>query len=133
MMDVIVIACQEFGLTVSEKKTEVMHLWSHISTAANALRVEAAGKLYKQTTEFAHLGGVISERVDLDTEIKRRIGAAWASVRRYSYHILLQYRAKPPLREGCRCGLSFVLARTCTLLCQPISCGRGHRRRVLQK
>ena len=26
MMDVIVVACQEFGLTVSEKKTETMHL-----------------------------------------------------------------------------------------------------------
>ena len=29
MMGVIVVACQEFGLTVSEKKTEAMHLWSH--------------------------------------------------------------------------------------------------------
>ena len=26
MMDVIVVACQEFGLTVSEKKIEAMHL-----------------------------------------------------------------------------------------------------------
>ena len=30
------------GLTVSEKKTEAMHLWSHPNTASNALRVEAA-------------------------------------------------------------------------------------------
>ena len=37
MMDVIVVACQEFGLTVSEKKTEAMHLWSHPHTASNAL------------------------------------------------------------------------------------------------
>ena len=28
MMDVIAVACQEFGLTVSEKKIEAMHLWS---------------------------------------------------------------------------------------------------------
>ena len=43
MMDVIVVACQEFGLTVLEKKTKAMHLWSDPSTASNALRIEAAG------------------------------------------------------------------------------------------
>ena len=48
MMDVTVVACQEFGLTVSEKTTEAMHLWSHPSTASNALRIEAAGQRYKQ-------------------------------------------------------------------------------------
>ena len=47
MMGVIVVTCQEFGLTVSEKKTEAMHLWSHPHTASNALRIEAAGQLYK--------------------------------------------------------------------------------------
>ena len=84
MMGVIVVACQDFGLTVSEKKTEAMHLWSHPHTASNALRVEAAGQRYKQTTEFVYLGGAISESADLDIEIKRRIGAAWARVRKYS-------------------------------------------------
>ena len=84
MMGVIVVACQEFGLTVSEKKTETMHLWSHPHTASNALRIEAAGQRYKQTTEFVYLGGAVSESADLDIEIKRRIGAAWASVRKYS-------------------------------------------------
>ena len=81
MMDVMVVACQEFGLTVSEKKTEAMHLWSHPNTASNALQIEAAGQRYTQTTEFVYLGGAISESTDLDTEIKRRIDAAWASVR----------------------------------------------------
>ena len=84
MMDVIVVACQEFRLTVSEKKTETVHLWSHPNTASNALRIEAIGQRYKQTTEFVYLGGAISESADLDTEIKRRIGAAWASVKQCS-------------------------------------------------
>ena len=66
------------------EKAEAMHLWSHLNTASNALRIEAAGQWYKQTTEFVHLGGAISESVDLDTEIKPRIGAAWASVRKYN-------------------------------------------------
>ena len=84
MMGVIVVACQEFGLTVSEEKTEAMHLWSHPPTASNALRIEAVGQRYKQTTKFVYLDGAISESADLDIEIKRRIGAAWASVRKYS-------------------------------------------------
>ena len=50
MMDVIVVAYQEFGLTVSEKKSEAMHLWSHPNTASNALRIEAAEQWYKETT-----------------------------------------------------------------------------------
>ncbi|CAM9739406.1 unnamed protein product, partial [Ascophyllum nodosum] len=66
------------------KKTEAMHLWSHPHTTSNALRIEAAGQRYKQTTDFVYLGGAISESADLDIEIKRRIGAAWASVRKYS-------------------------------------------------
>ena len=81
MMDVIVVAGQEFGLTVSEKKAEAMHLWSHPNKALNALRIEAAGQRYKQVTEFVYLGDAISESADLGTEIKRRIGAAWGSVR----------------------------------------------------
>ena len=51
----MVVACQEVGLTVSQKKTE-----------------------------FVYLGGAISEIANLDTKSKRRIGAAWASVRKYS-------------------------------------------------
>ena len=82
MMDVIIVACQKFGLTVSEKKTEAMHLWSHPNTASNTLRIEAAGQRYKQMTEFVYLGSAISESADLDTKIKRRIGVAWASVRK---------------------------------------------------
>ena len=98
MMGVIVVTCQEFGLTVSEKKTEAMHLWSHTHTASNALRIEAAGKRYKQTTEFVYLGGAISESSDLDIEIKHRIGAAWASVRKYSSQLYDRQNARLSLK-----------------------------------
>ena len=47
MIDVLVVACQEFGRTVSEKKTEARYLWSDPSTASNALRFEAAGQRYR--------------------------------------------------------------------------------------
>ena len=98
MMGVIVVTCQEFGLTVSEKKTEAMHLWSHPHTTSNALRIEAAGQRYKQTTEFVYLGGAISESADLDIEIKRRIGAAWASVRKYSSQLYDRRNARLSLK-----------------------------------
>ena len=66
------------------KKTETMHLWSDPSITPNALQIEATSQPYEQTTKFVYLGGAISESADLDTKIKRRIGAAWASVRIYS-------------------------------------------------
>ena len=69
IMYAIVVACQEFGLTVSEKKTEAMHLWSGSNRASNALRNKAAGQWYKQTTEFVYLRGAINESAGLDTEI----------------------------------------------------------------
>ena len=37
MIDIIIVACQEFGLTVSEKKTDAIHLWINPSTASDAL------------------------------------------------------------------------------------------------
>ena len=100
MMDVIAVACQEFGLKVSEKNTEAMHLWFHPNTASNALRFEAAGQRYKQTTEFVYLGGAISESADLDTEIKHRIGAARASVRKYSSQLYDLRNARLSLKNG---------------------------------
>ena len=69
---------------MSEKNTKAMHLWSHPHTASNALRIEAAGQRYEQKIEFVYLGGAISESADLDIGITRRIGAAGASVRKYS-------------------------------------------------
>ena len=73
MMDVIVVACQEFGLTVSKESTQAMHLWSHPISASNALRNEPAGQRLKQTTGFVYLGVNISESADLDTEFKRHV------------------------------------------------------------
>ena len=93
-----IVTCQEFGQTVSEKKTEAMHLWSHPHTASNALRIEAAGQRYKQTTEFVYLGGAISESADLDIEIKRRMGAAWVSVRKYSSQLYDRRNARLSLK-----------------------------------
>ena len=83
---------------MSGKKTKVMHLWSHPHIASNALRIEVAGQWYKQTTEFVHLDGAISESADLDIDIKLRIGAAWASVRKYSSQLYDSRNARLSLK-----------------------------------
>ena len=94
MMDVIVVACQEFGLTASEKKIEAMHLWSESSTTSNALQIEAPGQGYKHTNELVYLGGAIGESAGLDIENKHRISAAWANIRRYSSHFYNRRNAR---------------------------------------
>ena len=80
------------------EKDRGLHLWFHPHTASNALRTEATGQRYKQTTEFVYLSGAISESADLDIEIKRRIGAAWASVRKYSSQLYDRRNARPSLK-----------------------------------
>ena len=45
-----------------------------------------------------YVGGAISESTDLDTEIKRRIGAIWASVRRYSSQLYDRRNARLSLK-----------------------------------
>ena len=45
-----------------------------------------------------YLGGAIGESVDLDTEIKCRIGAAWASVRKYSFKLYDRRNARLSLK-----------------------------------
>ena len=85
MMDVLVVACQKFGPTLSEKKTKAMHPLFDPSTLSNALQIKAAGQRYKPATEFMYLGNVISESADLNTDVKRRLGAGWVSFRRYRF------------------------------------------------
>ena len=80
------------------EKIEAVHLWSHPHTASNALRNEAAGQWDKQTTELVYLGGAISESAYLDIEIKRHIGAAWASVRKYSFQLYDRRNARLSLK-----------------------------------
>ena len=46
MIVVIVVAYQDFRLTVS-KKIETMHLWSRPIPALDTLRLEATGQRYK--------------------------------------------------------------------------------------
>ena len=82
MMEVIVEVCRAFALTVSAKKIEAVCM-PPPRTPPTMVRVEAAGKIYKQVQSFAYLGGAVTETPDMSVEIARRTRACWMRIRRY--------------------------------------------------
>ena len=70
--------------------------------------INAAGQVYKQTTEFVYLGGAITANRDLSIEITRRLQRAWACFQRYKMEIydrpcvrLLKAEVVETLLYGC--------------------------------
>ena len=88
MMEVIVVVCAAFGLTVLEAKTEIMCLRTKRMPEPTAtFSVEAAGQVYNQTNEFVYLGGNVNHNADLSVEVDRRIRNAWCSFREYTLEL----------------------------------------------
>ena len=58
-MEVIVEVCRVFALTVSAKKRETMYMPSP-RTPQTMVRIEAAGKIYKQMRSFTYLGSAVT-------------------------------------------------------------------------
>ena len=76
MMAVIVTTYQEFGLMISESKTETMRLWLVPSSTETTLDIKAAGQRYKLTEKFVYLGGAISADAKMSIGVNRRTSAA---------------------------------------------------------
>ena len=89
MMEVIVVVCAAFGLTVSEAKTKAMCLRAKGMPESTAtFSVEAAGQVYNQTTnDFVYLRGNVDQNADLSIEVDRRIRNAWCSFRKYTLEL----------------------------------------------
>ena len=88
MMEVIVVVCAAFGLTVSEAKTEIIYLRAKGMQESTAIvSVGAAGRVYNHTNEFVYLGGNVNHNADLSIEVDRRIRNAWCSFRRYTLEL----------------------------------------------
>ena len=74
MMTTIVEVFGEFGLTVSEKKTETLLMRAPEKQPKKGgsppppLVIEAAGQKYAQTTQFRYLGGLVNEDGELTQE-----------------------------------------------------------------
>ena len=87
-MEVIVVVCAAFGLTVSDAKTEIMCLRAKgIPESSGTFSIEAAGRVYNQTNKFVYLGGYINHYVNLSIEVDRRIRNAWCSFRIYTLEL----------------------------------------------
>ena len=99
MMTTIVEVFREFGLTVSEKKTETLSMRAPEKQPKKGgsppppLVIEAAGQKYAQTTQFRYMGGLVNEDGELTQEINHRSRAAWACIRRFSRELFDRPRA----------------------------------------
>ena len=82
MMTVIVSTCAEFGLTVSEKKTESMYCGTRSGETVQ-MKLEAAGQKYKQVDKFPYLGGILNSSGDVVDDISRRQQRAYGNLRKY--------------------------------------------------
>ena len=103
MMEVIVVVCAAFGLTLSEAKIEIVCLRAKgMPESTVTFSVEAAGQVYNQTKEFVYLRGNVNHNADLSIEVDRRIRNAWYSFRKYTLE--LYDRPSAPLsssKPGC--------------------------------
>ena len=120
MMTTIVEVFGEFGLTVSEKKTETLLMRAPEKEPKKGgpppppLVIEAAGQKYAQTAQFRYLGGLVNQDGELTQEINHRSRSAWACIRRFSRELfdrprtpwrlkvrLLRAEAMEALLHGC--------------------------------
>ena len=71
MMEVIVVVCAAFGLTVLEAKPKIKCLRAKRMPESTAtFGVETAGQVYNQTNEFVYLGGNVNHNADLSIDVK---------------------------------------------------------------
>ena len=90
-MDVVVVVCSAFSLTVSEARTEIMCLRTMGMPETTAIfSVAAAGQVHNQTNEFVHLGGTVNHNIDLFIEVDQRTRNAWCSFRKYTLELYIR-------------------------------------------
>jgi hypothetical protein len=79
MMNIIVQATSQFGLTVSEDKTKTMYVAKEKELKVRKVEivVTAGGQSYGQVEHFTYLGTKLSDGGGVSSEIATRIGKAW--------------------------------------------------------
>ena len=71
-------ACDDFGLTISIKKTEVLHQHAPATPYVEA-NITVNGQKLAVTDKFVYLGSTLSRSVNIDEEVSYRIARASAA------------------------------------------------------
>ena len=88
------VACTNFGLTISTKKTEVLH--QPISSSdQNKPSISVNGQKLSNVNRFTYLGSTLSQEVHIDDEINTRIARASSSFGRLQTTVWNRRGIKP--------------------------------------
>lgn len=82
LMDRFSEACQDFGLTISQKKTQVMG-----QDTDSPPDIRLADQTLEVVHDFVYLGSTISDSLSLDTELDKRIGKATTTMARLNKRV----------------------------------------------
>ena len=103
MMDVNVVVCAAFGLTILETKTEIIRLRAKEMPESSAvLSVEEAGQVYNQNNGFIYLGENVNCNATLSIEVDRCLRNACYSFRKYTFELYHQPSALLELKVQMR-------------------------------
>lgn len=82
LVNALAESCQEFGLTISLSKTEIMG-----QNVSSAPIINIGSHTLQVVKEFTYLGSTISNNLSIDSEISRRIGRASTAMSRLSKRV----------------------------------------------
>ena len=82
-MACLIRTCADFGLHVSEKKTEAMV--SRVTKLSPRVKLSITGgdQSYRQTDSLLYLGSKVSELSDISIELKSRVQLALMKMKRF--------------------------------------------------
>ncbi|KAK4327285.1 hypothetical protein Pmani_002226 [Petrolisthes manimaculis] len=93
-------ACEEFGLTISLKKTDIMG-----QDVNSAPSISIGNHTLEAVTNFTYLGSTISSNLSLDVELNTRIGKATTAMARLASRVwdnsMLTTNTKMKVYQAC--------------------------------
>ena len=91
-------ACKTFGLTISVKKTEVVHQSAPNSTEDHPCSIKVDNKLLKVPNKFCYLGSTITNKATLDDEIKVRLSKASSAFGKFQQRLWKSHDVSLPTK-----------------------------------